>query len=228
MTVLKRAVPPLEAGDSLTREEFIRRWQASPEVKKAELIGGIVYMPPVGSEHGESSPGLVSFLHYYAGHTPGCVAGENSTWHMLEDAPQPDAHLRILRECGGASWVERGFLHGAPELAAETALSSSSYDLHQKKDLYEKAGVQEYVAYLLRERRIAWFRLVGDKFQEVEAPSEGILRSTVFPGLWLDVPAFLAQDLPRVLATLNGGLGSSEHAEFVRRLEAERARRGSG
>jgi len=36
--------PPLENGDNLTREEFHRRYEMHPEIKKAELINGIVYM----------------------------------------------------------------------------------------------------------------------------------------------------------------------------------------
>ena len=36
---------PLEHGDHLTREEFERRYEAMPHVRKAELIEGVVYMP---------------------------------------------------------------------------------------------------------------------------------------------------------------------------------------
>jgi len=45
-----------------------------------------------------------------------------------------------------------------------------------------------------------------------------VIRSDVFPGLWLDVPALLKGDLARVLATLQRGLRSVEHAEFVTEL----------
>jgi hypothetical protein len=38
-------VLPLEHGDRLTVEEFERRYEAMPEVKKAELIEGVVYTP---------------------------------------------------------------------------------------------------------------------------------------------------------------------------------------
>ena len=50
--------------------------------------------------------------------------------------------------------------------------------------------------------------------------ANGIWRSRVFPGLWLDGPAFLASDMPKVLATLQQGLQSSEHAAFVAKLTA--------
>ena len=36
------AVPPLENGERLTRAEFERRYEAMPELKKAELIEGEV------------------------------------------------------------------------------------------------------------------------------------------------------------------------------------------
>ncbi|MGC8713934.1 MAG: hypothetical protein ACP5RH_16210, partial [Leptodesmis sp.] len=38
------SIPPLENGDRLTRLEFERRYTAMPDLKKAELIEGIVYM----------------------------------------------------------------------------------------------------------------------------------------------------------------------------------------
>ena len=38
-------IPPLEPGDRLSRAEFERRYDAMPNLKKAELIEGVVYMP---------------------------------------------------------------------------------------------------------------------------------------------------------------------------------------
>jgi hypothetical protein len=37
-------LPPLENGDRLTRDEFEQRYQAMPNVKKAELIERKVYI----------------------------------------------------------------------------------------------------------------------------------------------------------------------------------------
>ncbi len=37
------AIPLLENGDRLTREEFHRRYEAMPENVKAELINGVVF-----------------------------------------------------------------------------------------------------------------------------------------------------------------------------------------
>src|SRR5438552_11559429 len=142
---------------------------------------------------------------------------------MEEDAPQPDIHLWILPEYGGQARMQGLYACGAPELATEVSRSSTSYDLHQKKELFRSAGVQEYVTILLREREIRWHRLVGGKYELLPVSPEGILRSVIFPGLWLDVQPFLEGDVRRVLETLHRGLASPEHAAFV----AELARRKS-
>jgi len=46
--------PPLESGDRLTRQEFERRYQAMPNIQKAELIEGVVYVasPVRATSHG--------------------------------------------------------------------------------------------------------------------------------------------------------------------------------
>ena len=44
MTTLPTLFPVLESGDHLTREEFHRRYCARPDIKKAELVEGVVYV----------------------------------------------------------------------------------------------------------------------------------------------------------------------------------------
>lgn len=196
-----------------------------PELKKAELIGGTVFMPsPLSREHAERDSDLVCWARVYAANTPNCSTGSDATWLMLRDSPQPDCHLRLVR--GGTSWEEAGdrFLHGAPELAIEVCLSSASYDLHQKKALYEAAGVKEYLVDLLEEGAVVWHRLVDGAYQTIPTRPEGAIRSTVFPGLWLDVRALLAGDMRQVLDTLQAGLSSAEHQEFAQAM----ARRAGG
>jgi Uma2 family endonuclease len=141
---------------------------------------------------------------------------------VIDDCPQPDVNLRILPQCGGASWAEGKYLHGAPELLAEVCRSSSSYDLHQKLDLYQSAGVQEYVAVLLFEREVRWHVLVDGVYQVLPADSDGIWRSRVFPGLWLDGRALLTGNMSQVLAKLHEGIASPAHQAFVDRLSARK------
>jgi hypothetical protein len=54
MATAEQQTMPLVAGDKLTCAEFLKRWEASPAIKRTELIGGIVYMPsPLSIDHGD-------------------------------------------------------------------------------------------------------------------------------------------------------------------------------
>jgi Uma2 family endonuclease len=224
MSAAPHSVEPLVAGDKLSREEFLRRWEAMPHLKRAELIGGIVYMPsPLSRAHGAVDTRAEAWLAVYAAYTPGCEAGGNTTWLMKKDAPQPDVHLWILPEYGGQAGMRGPYPRGAPELATEVCHSSTAYDLHQKKELYRSAKVREYVAILLREQEVRWHRLVRGKYELLPVSKDGILRSVIFPGLWLEAQPFLEGDMRRVLETLHRGLESPEHAAFI----ADLARRKS-
>jgi hypothetical protein len=214
---------PLVDGEQLSREVFLRRYEAMPQVKKAELIGGVVHLPsPVSREHGSRDFRLSTWLRVYAAYTPGCEGSINTTWLMLEDAPQPDANLRILPECGGASANQGHYPVGAPELITEVSQRSAVLDLTDKKDLYRRAGVREYIVLLVAQRELLWHRQAGKKYRLVPVPADGIHRSRVFPGLWLDVAALLADDMPQVLKVLHQGLRSPEHAAFVKKLAGRR------
>lgn len=224
MAVVEQAAPELVTGDYLSRDEFLRRWKATARIKRAELIGGIVYMPsPVSVKHGDAEHHVSTWLGVYEAATPGCRGSDNATWLMgEEDAPQPDTSLRILPEYGGQSHMEGEFAAGAPEFLTEVCVSSTAYDLHQKLDLYQAAGVLEYLAVLMREQEVRWHQLVDGRFEVVPAPADGVYRSAIFPGLWLDAAALLAGDLARVLSVLQHGLNSPEHAQFVAQLAQRR------
>jgi len=228
MSTVEQAVLPLERGDFLSREEFLRRWEAMPQLKRAELIRGVVYMPsPVSRPHATMEINVATWLGLYKAYTPACEAGNNMTWLMLEEeSPQPDTSLWIVPEAGGQSSSQGQYASGAPEFLAEVCLSSTAYDLHQKLEVYQEAGVQEYLAVLMHEREVRWHRLARRRFKVVPAPADGIYRSAVFPGLWLDAAALLAGDLARVLAVLQQGISSPEHDAFVKRLAARRTRKG--
>src|SRR5205807_9315194 len=109
---------------------------------------------------------------------------------------------------------------GAPELAVEVASSSASYDLHVKLEIYRERGVREYLAWRVGDRAVDWLALRGDRYEPIAPGPDGILRSEVFPGLWLDPAALAAGDGPRLIAVLQQGLASPEHAAFVARLSA--------
>src|SRR5438128_1290649 len=110
------AEPLLEPGDRLSREEFERRYERMPEVKKAELIEGTVYMPsPVRvKSHGKPHNQLGTWLGTYAAETPGVECADNSTVRLdLDNEPQPDLVLMKLKG-GQARISEDDYIEGAP------------------------------------------------------------------------------------------------------------------
>src|SRR4051794_36843333 len=97
-------IPPLEAGDRLTRAEFERRYDATPHLKKAELIEGIVYVSPAVPFDGHSSPhfDLIGWLICYRAATPGVRGGDNGSIRLDgENMPQPYALLVLDPACDG-------------------------------------------------------------------------------------------------------------------------------
>jgi len=211
-------VPPLCNGDHLDRVEFERRYNAMPEVKKAELIEGIVFMPsPVSLDrHGEQHAHLILWLATYRAHTPGTRVADNTTVRLdMDNEPQPDALLLIASERGGRTTTADGYVTGGPELACEVSASTVNIDRNANLQAYRRNGVCEYLLWRVEDNAIDWFALRGGQYVPLPVGTDGIIRSEVFPGLWLDVQALLAVDLARVLAVLQQGIGSPEHATFV-------------
>ena len=197
-----------EPGDRLSREEFLARWEQMPALKKAELIDGVVYMPsPVSLTHGDYDALSHLVFSLFAARTPGCKFLTNTTWLMLESAPQPDSCLCWLPASGKINTTD-GLATGLPDLIVEIALSSRSYDLGPKLALYQRAEVPEYVAALCEDERIEWRVLENGSYRLMPPDADGVFRSKVFPGLWLDSAAFWRKDRNKLLAVLEQGLQS--------------------
>ena len=225
-TRTKRSKPirplPLENGDRLTRTEFERRYDAMPKLRKAELIEGVVQMPsPIRIKHQVADGAILFWLGAYVALTP-CLqfGGDGSVRLDADNEVQPDALLRIEEACGGQSRVAAdGFIEGAPELVVEISGSSASYDLHTKMHVYRRAGVREYIVWRVYDRALDWFVLEEGRFvAQTTTDDQGILSSRVFPGLRLPVMAMRDGKLAEVLAAVQQGVQTPEHARFVTAL----------
>lgn len=220
------AVPPLCAGDHFSAPEFERRYHAMPHLKKAELIEGVVFLPAPFRHEDHSGPHAdwMCWMGTYRAFTPGTDCGDNATVRLdLDNLPQPDGLLRILPEFGGNSRTLDGYIVGAPELVAEIAASTASYDLHEKMNAFRRNGVQEYVVWRVWERAIDWFQLEQGNYERMPLAAGSRYESRVLPGLWLEVEAMLSRDMAQVLGTAQQGLASPEHAAFVARLKQQQA-----
>ena len=225
----KTFVPPLENGDRLTRAEFERRYAAMPEHIRAELVEGVVIMssPVRFTLHGQQHGDLMTWAGMYRVGTPGILGGGDPTVRLdLDNEPQPDVCLLIDPARGGQAKIDGdGYLNGAPEFVAEVAASTVSQDLGSKLNAYRRNGVAEYLVWRVQDAAIDWFILREGRFDRLIPDADGITRSIVLPGLWLDSAALLSGDLVRVHAVLREGLASGAHLDFVAKLAVTQATR---
>jgi Uma2 family endonuclease len=218
----------LVAGDHLDVGEFRRRYEASPEIKKAELLNGIVYMPPpVFEDHSTPHNIAATWIGFYSVHTRGTKAHNDRTLQLVGyNQVQPDVCLVLLPECGGKTFVnEHRELAGFPELIFEVAASSASYDLFEKKNAYHANQVQEYIVWQTLDHRLDWFQWTPAEYVRRAPDARGMIKSNVFPGLWLHATALLLEEYQKVMKTLEHGLRTAEHSRFVTQLSAKLKRR---
>jgi hypothetical protein len=225
-------LPLLYSGQRLSQEEFFRRideWEASGHsVRGIERLEGVVYMPAAPEEvryRAVAYGSVCGWLACYSALTAGveCDLVPSSTLDDDND-PEGDAILRIRPEYGGQSQTdEEGYIVGAPELIVEIAASTTQKDLELKLDIYRRNGVREYLVWETIGEEFYWFEWRDGEYVRRTPDEDGLLRSQIFPGLWLDVEALLDGKLARVLEVAQRGGATPEHAEFVARLEAQRA-----
>jgi Uma2 family endonuclease len=188
----------------MSRDEFMRRWEQIPELKHAELIGGVVYLEPqVSLDHGLYDALLNTWLGYYL-----YAAGENfaitsnATLLLGDSSFQPD--IAMFHPASPTKYLEQ-----IPDLIVEISYSSRSYDLGVKLAAYRSAGLHEYVTVLLEEQRVEWRVLTGSRYRLVEASKDGFIRSSQFRGLWLDTNALFPADRKRLFAAIDRGLSAT-------------------
>ena len=226
--ISKRPIPPLEPGDRLTHTEFLKRYRRMRLNIKAERIEGIVHMAAAAAVsadfHGRPHADIMGWLSVYRSLTPGVAAADNSTLFLdIDNDPQPDACLYILPSHGGrTTMTDEGYIQGSPELIVEIAASSVSFDLGAKLNAYRRNGVLEYIVHRTYDGEIDWFVLRDGQYEKQPVDGEGLHRSEVFPGLWLDAQAMIEGNLAKALSVLQSGISCAAHAQFTRTLkEAE-------
>ena len=217
----------LQEGMRLSRAEFERRSAERPDLKKVELVEGVVRMPSAVryAGHGKPHATIVWWLGAYAVATPGVHVVDNTTLRLDDDNElQPDAALLIDPRAGGQARISPDdYVEGAPELVVEIAASSASYDLREKLVVYQRNGVREYLVWRVPEGRLDWFELTGAAYRPRSPDAAGVVQSTVFPGLWLDAGAILSDYPAAVLRILHEGLADPSHAAFLNGLRARRS-----
>jgi Uma2 family endonuclease len=219
----KTFVPPFATGDKLDRATFHALYLQTPKNFKAELISGVVYVAsPVLHDHCEPHFRITHWLGLYLDSTPEILGHSNGS--LLTDTDielQPDLMAFRSSEAGGKVEVNaKGYMEGIPDLVIEVSNSSRNHDLVEKKASYETIGVPEYLILDVVYETVHAFRRTTRGLQPMTWVDQ-VWKSHVFPGLWLDVPAFFGKDSVQVRATLALGLATPEHAAFVAKLQAK-------
>ena len=102
-------------------------------------------------------------------------------------------------------------------------MDTTDIDLNRKMKVYRRNQVSEYLVWRTYDNELDWFQFRNGQFERMEPDAaDGLLKSTAFPGLWLDSAALLRRDLAAVLAVLARGIASPEHAAFVAKLASQR------
>jgi Uma2 family endonuclease len=160
------------------------------------------------------------WLGVHRASTTGVQVGDNTTVRLdFENVVQPDAVLRLDPRLGGRSHISKDdYLEGPPELIVEIATSSAAYDLHDKRRVYARNGVQECLAVQMYEQKVDWFVLREGVYETLKPDTQRVLRSEIFPGLWLNPAPFFNGDLAALLAVLKQRLALPEHSGFLARL----------
>jgi Uncharacterized protein conserved in cyanobacteria len=209
----------MENGDHLTAEEFLHAWEHMPDVKHAELLEGRVYMNPASVNYSHARPHAIitAWVAIYEAGTPFTETSLTPSVKLdSRNIPEPDVVLRLMDGLGGSSSWEN-ILLGPVELAIEISNTSTSKDVYEKRELYERTGVREYLIWRTAAGEFDHFVREANLTERFERKvyRDGIIKSVVFPGLWLDVEAALAYDTKKVIERLNEGLASPEHASYL-------------
>jgi Uma2 family endonuclease len=222
-------IPSLVDGERLTRDEFESRYDATPNLKRAYLLEGIVRVggPVRAIGHGDCCCVLIGWIGSYFVATPGTQAAAHA--HIRLDSRnmlQPDVSFIIRPSQGGQARISADdYLEGGPELVAEVWARDVRFDFQAKRRIYQRHGVREFVVWRVERKQIYWFILRNGQYDRLTPTSAGLLCSETFPGLWLDTAALFADDYAGVMATLQRGIADPTHADFVAELQSRVGKR---
>jgi Uma2 family endonuclease len=69
---------------------------------------------------------------------------------------------------GGSGQIdEEGYIDGAPDLVAEVAASTTSFDLRDKLQAYQRNGVRECIVLRVLTRAVDWYVLSNESFEKL-------------------------------------------------------------
>ena len=127
----------------------------------------------------------------------------------------------IHPDCGGQARFEGKYIVGAPEMVVEVSYSSWAVDLNDKRNVYQAARSRVRGDRPPR-RRGPLARPPGRPVRNGRSRRRRPVSLDRLPRPRLDPVALIDGDAARLIATVDRGTATPEHAAFVERLAAAR------
>ena len=185
---------PDSAG--ITVDEFYAR---IPDGQKADLIDGVIYVASPDTRRNDVRASLLqTVLTVYAETKDlGETTGTRYAYRLSDTrAPEPDLAF-VGRERVAHVLTDREGV-GPPDVAVEIVSRDSRHrDYHDKFQLYQEAGVQEYWIIDPIQLRCSFYRLRQGEYGPVALEDGHLFRSEAVPGFWLDVHWLLGAQVPK-------------------------------
>ncbi|MDQ0286533.1 Uma2 family endonuclease [Desulfofundulus luciae] len=193
---------PLPEG-KITFEEFLA-W--CDEDTRAEWVDGeVVVLTPAARKHQRIYKFLLFLLEVFVSkHSLGEVLSAPFLVRlpeMLRRVREPDI-LYVSNE--KLPFLKETYMDEPPDLIVEiTSPESLARDRGEKYVEYEAAGVKEYWLIDPDRRQAEFYRLAEEgRYRTIHPNEEGIYRSEVIPGFWLQVNWLWQDPLPSVIDCL--------------------------
>ncbi len=177
------SLPKVAPGDRMTDDEF---FQFAPEDRKAELIGGVLVVPPPPYDPHEDHQGfLLTILRAFVRHNRlGVALGSRTAAHLQTgENYEPDI---LFVAAARTQIVRREGIFGPPDLVVELlSPGTATLDWGVKRRVYAQSGVREL--WMIDPNGLdgsAFFQREESGLKEV-AFEEGVLRSLAVPGFYL-------------------------------------------
>jgi Uma2 family endonuclease len=179
-------------------KEFLRKYDS----QHAEWVNGeAVMMAAVSNVHADLAGFLQGILRHYAeAHHAGEVLAE--PFVMKTGAKLPGRSPDILFIAGkNRNRLKKTYLEGPADLVVEIISPESRVtDRGEKYYEYEQGGVREYWLLDPLRKKAEFYQLGRDGTYQLAEVEQGIYRSLVLKGLWIEVTWLWQRPLPPMLS----------------------------
>ena len=106
---------------------------------------------------------------------------------------------------------DRNYFVGPPNFILEIHEDTTSQYVEDRKKMFADAGVLEFLIVNASSDKVEWNRLNDGDFVEVLPDSDGLIKSTSLPGLWMAIDAIKKRDNWKIIAGIEHGITRRGH-----------------